>query len=232
MECINCPYIKEEINNKMNYHGEFSKEFVDELLTSCWCEKVGGKIWWYGRCNDDIINLKKHKVSSNKKRRNKRERYIKYQCHMKKLYEAQQGWYCPVVYTNKIYIRDLGYIENSKPYYKRIYRGSRSSYLKKSSNRKIRRYKGEIQNGFWCHKLYDYWWEMYWYYKRIDTDVLWWVRSARWKLHMHRWPFRLAICKDETNKVISFQGVDISDKNISIYINSKFYLEDRLWRIF
>ena len=50
-------------------------------------------------------------------------------------------------------------------YYKRQYRSagkrSASNYHKKMSNRKIRRYKGEIPSGFWCHKLYDYWWKMY-----------------------------------------------------------------------
>lgn len=161
LECMNCPYIKEERDYKMMYFGGFEKEFRDRVVRSCWCKKVGSKISWGGRCYDDILNLEKHKVPSNKKRRSKRERYIKYQSHKKKLYEAQQGWYCPVVYTDKIYVRGFGYIENPKPYYKRIYRGGRSSHLKKSSNRKIRRYKGEIPNGFWCHRLYDYWWEMY-----------------------------------------------------------------------
>lgn len=49
-------------------------------------------------------------------------------------------------------------------YYKRRYysggRRSGSKINKKLSNRTIRRYKGDIPNGFWCHKLYDYWWEM------------------------------------------------------------------------
>lgn len=46
-------------------------------------------------------------------------------------------------------------------YPKRYYRGKRSSYLKKMSNRKIRRYKGDFSpkgNGF--HKVFDFWWEL------------------------------------------------------------------------
>ena len=46
-------------------------------------------------------------------------------------------------------------------YPKRYYRGKRSPYLKKLSNKKIRRYKGDFSpkgNGF--HKVFDFWWEL------------------------------------------------------------------------
>lgn len=43
----------------------------------------------------------------------------------------------------------------------RFYRGKRSSYLKKQSNKKIRRYKGDLPSkGRTCHKLFDFWWEL------------------------------------------------------------------------
>ena len=42
----------------------------------------------------------------------------------------------------------------------RWYRGKRSKYFKQQSNRKIRRYKGELHKGNMAHKLYDFWWEL------------------------------------------------------------------------
>lgn len=45
---------------------------------------------------------------------------------------------------------------------KRCYRGKVSKYLKKRSNKTIRQYKGNLGvKGFMCHKVYDYWWELY-----------------------------------------------------------------------
>ena len=34
------------------------------------------------------------------------------------------------------------------------------NYYKKISNRKVRRYKGDIINGNWYQKIFDYWWTM------------------------------------------------------------------------
>lgn len=43
----------------------------------------------------------------------------------------------------------------------RVYRGRRSSQLKKISNKKIRRYKGDISiKGNMCHKIFDFWWTL------------------------------------------------------------------------
>lgn len=63
------------------------------------------------------------------------------------------------------YLVDIS-VKNPKPYYKRRYRGygrhSCSNYHKRMSNRKIRHYRGELpRNGYICHRLYDFWWQMY-----------------------------------------------------------------------
>ena len=50
---------------------------------------------------------------------------------------------------------------DGKEYYKRYYRGKRSKYLKKLSNKKVRRYNGEISGKGGYKKLFDYWWELY-----------------------------------------------------------------------
>lgn len=44
---------------------------------------------------------------------------------------------------------------------KRYYRGKRSAYLKKQSNKKIRRYKGDFEpKGSKFHRVFDFWWEL------------------------------------------------------------------------
>lgn len=181
MECKNCPYIKDEFDNKMNRYSNRVKEdgipnsvygylnyedASDEAEQCCWCEKTGGKIWWYGQCSDAQLDEVIKNTSSKRKKRNKRERDLKYKRHLKYISENSSGYphsaypmdkngnYVPYIWFPNDTLQEIAY-------YKRFYRGSSSSYHKKMSNRKIRRYKGELPNGFGCHKLYDYWYEMY-----------------------------------------------------------------------
>lgn len=146
MECKICPY-------------------YDYGLGSQYCEKTGGKTLLYGYCTDayslDVVKQINH---SNQKRRNKRERDQKYKSHLKCLVENVSGYPSPAIYTDKVWVSGYGYIQNPKPYYKRLYRGrgkGMSYYHKKMSNKKIRRYKGELpKKGNMSHRLYDFWWEL------------------------------------------------------------------------
>lgn len=146
LECKNCPY-------------------YDYVLGGQWCDKVGGYNYRFWYCSD-IYNVEiKKKNRSKQKRRNKRERDQKHRNYLKFLAENVTGHPSPVIYTDEIWIKGQGYVENSKPYYKRLYRGrgrcSNSNYHKKMSNRKIRRYTGELpKKGNLSHKLYDFWWEL------------------------------------------------------------------------
>lgn len=158
LRCNDCPYGEEDFQKLKARNPDCADT---ELLNYIWCDKVGGKISQYGMCNEDSFTVKDCKKYSNKKRRNKRERYLKYQKHLKDLAENTSGYPTPAYRVDKAWIRKYGYVEISKPYYKRLYRGQRSKYLKKLSNRKIRRYKGGLSNGSMCRKLYDFWWEMY-----------------------------------------------------------------------
>ena len=143
LECIECPY-------------------YDYGLGGQYCEKVGGKTSWYGFCKDTFQDIQKHINCSKQKRRNKRERDQKHKNHLKFLAKYPSGYPSPAVYRDEIFIRGQGYVENPKPYYKRYYREQRAKYIKRMSNKTIRRYKGDIpKNGNWSHKLYDFWWEMY-----------------------------------------------------------------------
>lgn len=158
MECRNCPYGQEDFEQIKGYNPDYLDE---EVIGYIWCDKVGGKISWYGTCNGCSIENKIQKQHSKKKRRNKRERDSKYKAHLKHLAEDTSGYPTSAYYVDKLWIKGLGYVENPKPYYKRIYRGQRSKYIKKLSNRKIRNYEGDLSNGWMCHKLYDFWYELY-----------------------------------------------------------------------
>ena len=176
LQCKDCPYGIEDFERRMYwynkiveergvpndiYHDLQPEDVTDEFERFLWCDKVGGKVYCFGHCTDfyEDSDVVKQKNSSKKKRRNKRERDLKHKEHLKRLDKISRGYPSPVYYTDEIYVRGYGYVKNPKPYYKRLYRGKRSKYLKKQSHKKIRRYKGELHNGGQCHKLYDFWWE-------------------------------------------------------------------------
>lgn len=174
MQCRDCPYGKEDFERRMYWYNKIIQErgipndiyhylqpedAADEFEQFLWCDKVGGKVYSFGYCEDAYSNIIKHKKRSKSKKRNKRERDLKYKEHLKRLAKTSKGYPSSVYYTDKIYIRGDGHIKNPKPYYKRLYRSKRSKYLKKQSHRKIRRYNGELHNGWQCHRIYDFWWE-------------------------------------------------------------------------
>lgn len=131
----------------------------DELEESILCDKVGGKVSCCGYCDDIQEENIIRKTYSNKKKLNKFERNVKYKNHLKKLYiNVGECYPSPVVYEDKL-LAGRYYIENPKPYYKRYYRDQRSKYLKRQSNKRVRRYKGELSNGNDYRRIYDFWWE-------------------------------------------------------------------------
>ncbi len=148
------------------YHDLKREDAADEFEQFLWCDKVGGKVFWAYRCEDAYgYSIMQHNHSKQKKR-NKIERDQKHKNHLKFLAENISRYMSPVIYTDKVWIKGQGYVENPKPYYKRLYRGrgkhSNSNYHKKMSNRKIRRHKGELpKKSNLSHRLYDFWWELY-----------------------------------------------------------------------
>lgn len=176
MKCRDCPLVKDEFNRRMScyhnglydelgwYDGYSEEDVADDNEQFCWCEKTGGKMYVFGQCSDaydDILIPPTNR--SKQKKRNKRERDLKYKQRLKFLTENVQCYPCPVIYTNEIWIKGYGYVENPKPYYKRLYRdnhkGGRYKYYKKHSNRQVRKYKGELHSkGNQYRKVFDYWW--------------------------------------------------------------------------
>ena len=175
MECRDCPYGKEDFDRRMAwyikiveergipndiYGYETYEDAIEDAEQFLWCDKVGGKVYCFGRCEDAYSDVPKHENHSKKKRKNKRERDLKHKNHLKYLAKNDSRKRpSPVVYTDEVWIKGQGYLKNPKPYYKRLYRGQRSKWLKRQSNKKTRRYKGGISNGRNCFRIYDFWWE-------------------------------------------------------------------------
>lgn len=67
-----------------------------------------------------------------------------YKKRLERLGKCTDGWVFGVYYSKR------------KGRYIVLNRGSRSKWLKKCSNRKIRRFKGDLPNN--VHKIFDYWW--------------------------------------------------------------------------
>lgn len=160
MRCRDCPYGAEYLQKMMEHQ---SGKDVDDIERFIWCDKVGGKIYQFGYCGEhnDMILEDVKRNRSNKAKSNKHSRDIKYKNKLKRLYKDIDRYPPPVVYMDKVCIKKHKYIKNPKPYYKRVYRSKRSKYAKRQSNKKIRKYNGELHNGYqYIHKLYDFWWEL------------------------------------------------------------------------
>ena len=157
--CKDCPLGAPDYERRILFH-----EDEDNAETFMWCDKVGGKVYIFGRCEDAYPEELLPVNNTKRKRRNKRERDLAYKHHLKILHQNCTGYPSPVWYKDEIYIRGYGYIENPKPYYKRLYRGSGnkrgnpSDFFKKFSNRQVRRYKGKLHSGGAYKKVVDYWW--------------------------------------------------------------------------
>lgn len=163
MKCRDCPYIKEDFYRRTQ--GITDEYALDEFERSCWCEKTGGKIWRYGQCEDTYDSIPPQINRSKQRKRNKRERDLKHKQQLKFLAKYVDYYPAPVIYTKEIWINGYGFIDNPKPYYKKLYRdnhkGGRYKYYKKYSNRQVRRYKGELHGkGNQYRKIFDYWWEV------------------------------------------------------------------------
>lgn len=160
--CENCPQLDRQINWKWFEEYDYTEEDIIETIQSCYCDKLDGlRIRWHNPngCEDYPEPSNRKKSQHNRKKRlSKRERDIKYKNHIKQLSKLQ--WYpSPCIYMDEIWIRGIGYVENPKPYYKRLYRGKRSKYLKKLSHKKVRRYTGDLpRKGNQSNKLFDFWW--------------------------------------------------------------------------
>ena len=153
MNCINCPYAKDDIDKLSEIYTE---DDIDSLYMYIWCNKVGGKIFRYGTCSiaDNMYEnnksqaykkspkvLHSSRISNSNKHKNK----------VKKLYSIYKDHYICVATKE----------EGDKPYYKRVYRSKRSKKIKRASHKAVRRYKKGISKGNYSNKIFSYWNELY-----------------------------------------------------------------------
>ena len=107
----------------------FEQELIDEL-------------------NEDTTSLRQ---KEKEKYRKKRKSAVKYKRHLKNLAQI------PQIPSGAIY-KDSARDKTKKPRYARSYRGSRSAYIKRQCNRKIRRSKMLLQRGL-KNRFTEFWWE-------------------------------------------------------------------------
>ena len=83
---MTCPYGKEDFKRRMEWYSKIVEEYgipndvyhymtfddaTNEAQEFLWCDKVGGKVFWAGRCSDAIEKEVITCTYSKKKRRSK-----------------------------------------------------------------------------------------------------------------------------------------------------------------
>lgn len=166
MNCRDCYYVRGEeklsapasgnrdsLKNPDLMDGHISKEYF--------CEKIGGMPCLNGECHDAYQKRLENRRYSRKKRPSRRERDRKYRKHLQELAAlSESGCFKNPMYGGALYMDETTHGSIKKPYYRRYWRGdhnNRFKYWLKASNRKVRRYKGDIHNGGFYRKIFDYW---------------------------------------------------------------------------
>lgn len=152
--CDDCP-ICEGFERRLQIAEELGD---DPQLEYCYCDKVGYKFWMGGYCGDAWSNDK------SKQKRGKRKTGSEYRRAMKvkkrdDLLKIIDHTYKPTVawvdwdYENGVWTRVGKYIKYPK-------NSNKEKFLKKLSNRRIRR-SGELYRGNQYRKQSEYWWIIY-----------------------------------------------------------------------
>ena len=162
--CKDCPLgilsIQEDIElwRNLGYSESYIDDFIEDIENNIHCDKLEGKVWWSNSLGcegvyDEPTNIKP-KQKSNKKKLTTRERNIKYNNKLKRMYDNQSYKY--ICYSEKIE-SDNGKIYYIKRHKSRNGRDFCQTYQKHSNN-KIRNYlkRYDLSNGK-CHKkVFDY----------------------------------------------------------------------------
>lgn len=167
-----------------------AEDIEDEIIPYCWCDKTGYKIWFslcedrslYERLTEtewaefceingvdyeypyeeefmaeekDILEY----IPTMTKRQRKRYRNQKYQKKLKKLWNYNRNWYpTPAYPVDKD--KEFTNTEEEIVRYMREYSPRRAKYLRKISNKRVRKAK-EIFSRCGYKKLFDYQWELW-----------------------------------------------------------------------
>lgn len=145
-------------------------------IEECYCEKLNGKIFEYGCCDNYNNHKERDKAMNNtsycnKRRTNRYERKRKYKRKLKYIADHSHGYPSGAYYVAPRYenwepsSQDYySWVKENYRYIRREYRANHapgySGFLKKLASRKFRRFKGELANGCAYKKTFDYWWEL------------------------------------------------------------------------
>lgn len=142
-----------DILNEINAYRELDGQDFDfgtGVIINEMC--LGSEDAYYGmdiRLLEDIIEYWNNYSKPKPKTKKRKNNYINNRKHKNKLQSMVNNHWFPVYNCEEKYA-------------KRFYRGGGSPFLKKMSNRKIRRYKGDFEpKGNKFHRVYDFWWELY-----------------------------------------------------------------------
>ena len=130
-ECYDCPMAYPPI--------------LDECIEDIWCDKVGGKLYAFGTC-DDAWREERGREFRRVMGQKKKQRRIRIIEHEIGGYNPAPGWIIEV--PNGEYVRYPGDSNNQKS-------------LKRQANKRVRKCNDDIPNGNSYRKLFDYWWELY-----------------------------------------------------------------------
>mgnify|MGYP004668552823 CR=1 FL=1 len=161
MNCKECPYIKDEFNERMLYCDEYFPGHYseDDITECCYCVKTDGRLCWTGTC-DKFPSEKIRRVCNKnpkKRRSTKRERDKKYKERMKYLYDTLGHLVSSPVDKYEYYTENL----DGVAYYKRCWFAG-TKYHKRQSNKAVRRSKDiPVRGRGYYKKIYDVEWEIY-----------------------------------------------------------------------
>ena len=153
--CDECPII-EDVGRRLRCSKQFGHPFQYDHSG---CQKVGGQFFACGYCQDAWVD--KTKPDRRLKRKTGLE-YRRYQERKKKndLLRVLNYGYKPYVgwvdwdWVDGVWQQTgdhIKYPKNSK----------KQAFYKRYTNKKVRRYKGEIPKGNQYRKHFDYWWTLY-----------------------------------------------------------------------
>lgn len=196
MKCIHCPYIQEELKNRIEMELKYDGFISDyesaeyEHIDYCYCNKVGHKLYagrcsdaeymdkdeWVGflYCNGFDLNLVEsfddnfqpndtlNDTLKETKKEKKRRRNRKYFCKQLRIYDALKRWYPTPMWPR--YENDEWRDESEKGeilYFRTSHHNRYKQWLKKQSNKRVRKTKGVPKRGKGFKKIFDLWWELW-----------------------------------------------------------------------
>lgn len=181
--CYKCPLIQDQIEKgieKIDRDESISlyleEEIIGYLCRNSYCPKIGTNRLWHGlgenmNCDGEYGNFdssihynKTYRKNRKRRREYRRECNQKYKNHLRELSKVS-GYPSPAWYVGLNKDGKKSYYEEDsvKGYYERFYfnhGGSYKRYLKKCSNKAVRRYKDDISNGNGYRKIFEYQWKL------------------------------------------------------------------------